>query len=169
MKTWKRTFSILASFAIVGMTFANSAQASYLNLSNNGPSSANGTIIFDPKQLKWAAYHPDGTLAASGKASGGRHYCADVKRGCKTPVGSFAVYHKGPVHCRSNKYPVGKGGAYMPHCMFFKGGYAIHGSNELPNFNASHGCIRVHPTAANWLYNNFVTPGTRVVVLPYST
>ncbi len=41
---------------------------------------------------------------------------------------------------------------------------AIHGSNNLPNHNASHGCIRVDPAAARWLYHNFMQVGTRVIV-----
>lgn len=169
MKTLKNILTVICLTVFSSLAFTQSSYAAWLKVYDNGPTSTHGTFIFDPKQLKWAAYDADGSLVASGKASGGRHYCADVKRGCKTPVGHFAVYHKGPVECRSTKYPIGKGGAYMPNCMFFKGGYAIHGSNELPNFNASHGCIRVHPTAAKWLYNNFVRPGTKVIVLPYSS
>lgn len=167
MKTWTKLYLAIIVCIMAFFTSTSFAYSRYLQVQDNGPVSSNGTFIFDPKQLKWVAYSSDGVLVASGKASGGRNYCPDVKRGCKTPVGQFAVYHKGPAHCRSNKYPIGKGGAYMPHCMFFKGGFAVHGSNELPNFNASHGCIRVHPTAAKWLYENFMHPGTKVVVLPY--
>jgi lipoprotein-anchoring transpeptidase ErfK/SrfK len=51
--------------------------------------------------------------------------------------------------------------------MFFHGGYAIHGSYQVPGYNASHGCIRVHPSDAEWLSDNFVRYGTKVVVKPY--
>ena len=52
-------------------------------------------------------------------------------------------------------------------CMFFSKYYAVHGSYEVPNYNASHGCIRVTPADAKWLYYNFIEIGTPVVVKPY--
>lgn len=127
---------------------------------------AGRTFVFDPNRLTWAAVL-DGRVIKSGHASGGAGYCRDVRRACRTPVGVFKVHRKGSAYCRSRKYPLGKGGAKMPHCMFFRGGYAIHGSNDVPNFNASHGCIRVHPSAARWLHQNFISVGTRVIVRPY--
>jgi len=126
-----------------------------------------GTFVFSPRQLTWYAFDPDGTIAASGRASGGQHYCADVGRGCKTPIGRFSVHRKGDVTCISNKYPLGGGGARMPYCMFFHGGYAIHGATNVPNYNASHGCIRVFPGDAAWLSQNFIRHGTTVIVKPY--
>lgn len=129
-------------------------------------SSAN-TFVFDPRRLTWAAYDPDGNLLRYGKASGGRGYCADIRRGCRTPSGSFRVHAKQGANCISSKYPVGKGGAKMPYCMFFKGGYAVHGSYDVPRYNASHGCIRVPPQDARWLNYNFMAIGTRVIVKPY--
>lgn len=168
MKKMMAMIAALIGIAYGSVSFADENNSRWLQISDRGPESSYGTFIYDPKQLKWAAYAADGTLVASGKGSGGNNYCSDVKRGCRTPVGQFAVYHKGPVECRSTKFPIGKGGAYMPHCMFFKGGYAIHGATNLPEYNASHGCVRVHPTAAKWLYENFVRPGTKVVILPYN-
>jgi L,D-transpeptidase catalytic domain len=100
-------------------------------------------FIFDPQRLRWFAYDQSGILVGSGRASGGRNYCPDIKRRCKTAIGTFHVYRMGGANCESSKYPLGKGGAPMPYCMFFHGGFAIHGSNDLPNRNASHGCIRV--------------------------
>jgi lipoprotein-anchoring transpeptidase ErfK/SrfK len=42
----------------------------------------------------------------------------------------------------------------MPHSIFFRGGYAIHGSYEINALGgpASHGCIRLHPQNAAQLY-----------------
>jgi lipoprotein-anchoring transpeptidase ErfK/SrfK len=42
----------------------------------------------------------------------------------------------------------------MPHSIFFRGGYAIHGSYEINRLGgpASHGCIRLHPSDAATLY-----------------
>ncbi len=109
--------------------------------------SSNGKVfVFDPRRLKWYAYN-DGQMVNSGPASGGRGYCSDVRRRCYTPVGQFAVYSKGGSGCRSGKYPIRRsgrnGGAPMPYCMFFRHGFGIHGSPDVPAHNASHGCIRV--------------------------
>lgn len=125
------------------------------------------TFVFNPRGLHWGAYDANGRLVNSGRASGGKHYCADVKRRCRTPVGSFSVYRKGSASCRSSKYPLGRGGAPMPHCMFFYKGFAIHGSPNVPNYNASHGCVRVMPSDARWLHRNFMDHGTKVIVKPY--
>jgi L,D-transpeptidase catalytic domain len=42
----------------------------------------------------------------------------------------------------------------MPYSIFFAGGYAIHGSNEVSRLGrpASHGCIRLHPQNAAVLF-----------------
>lgn len=44
----------------------------------------------------------------------------------------------------------------MPYCMFFQGGFAIHGSSDLPGHHASHGCVRVLVKDAQWLNEEFV-------------
>lgn len=43
----------------------------------------------------------------------------------------------------------------MPYSIFFAGGYAIHGSNEISRLGrpASHGCIRLHPKNAAVLFD----------------
>jgi len=42
----------------------------------------------------------------------------------------------------------------MPHSIFFRSGYAIHGTNELANLGrpVSHGCIRLSPDHARSLF-----------------
>jgi hypothetical protein len=42
----------------------------------------------------------------------------------------------------------------MPNSIFFKGGYAIHGSYEISRLGgpASHGCVRLHPKNAATLF-----------------
>jgi len=134
--------------------------------SQRAPSSRR-TFIFNPKSTSWAAYDRSGALVKSGRASGGKSWCADIGRSCRTVTGSFYIYHKKGADCVSSKYPVGEGGARMPHCMFFHRGYAVHGSGDVPNYNASHGCIRVTPSAAQWLNNSFMTVGTKVIVRSY--
>jgi lipoprotein-anchoring transpeptidase ErfK/SrfK len=51
--------------------------------------------------------------------------------------------------------------------MFFSKHYAIHGSPDVPNRNASHGCIRVKPRDAAWLHRHFIRMGTKVIVKSY--
>jgi len=184
MKTQKIALLLgIASMLLSGSIMANqfkptlafSKELYYYSQNNHGgntsarSSSPTGgkAFIFDPKRLRWYAYDSSGYLVSSGRASGGKNYCPDLGRRCKTPVGKFRVYRKGSRYCKSSKFPIGRGGAPMPYCMFFYHGYAIHGSPDVPNWNASHGCIRVEPHAAQWLHGNFITNGTRVIVKPY--
>ena len=62
-----------------------------------------------------------------------------------TPVGSYAVQRKIP-----GTRVADLGELYDP--MYFYEGWAIHGSNSVPAYPASHGCIRVTRTDALWLY-----------------
>lgn len=72
-----------------------------------------------------------------------------ARRGYRTPVGTF---RPGRMHRRyfSRKYH----GSPMPHSVFFLGGYAIHGTNDIRNLGrpASHGCVRLHPDNARRLF-----------------
>jgi lipoprotein-anchoring transpeptidase ErfK/SrfK len=73
-----------------------------------------------------------------------------ARRGYRTPVGTYKPYwlHR---HHYSSKY----NNAPMPWSVFFLGGYAIHGTNQIKQLGrpASHGCIRLHPTHASTLFN----------------
>ncbi len=124
-------------------------------------------FVFSPRLRKWAAYDSLGYRVAYGRANGGSGYCRDLGRPCLTPQGSFKVFRKGTIGCKSSKFPLPFGGAAMPYCMFFQGGNAIHGSPYVSNRNTSHGCIRVTTVAAKWLHRYFIQHGTRVLVLPY--
>jgi lipoprotein-anchoring transpeptidase ErfK/SrfK len=125
-------------------------------------------FIFDPKATAWAAYDAEGNRVKTGSASGGKDFCEDVGRGCRTVTGTFRVYSKKGPDCTSSIYPIETGGgAKMPYCMHFSGGYSIHAAYEVPNANVSHGCIRVLPSAAKWLSDNFIDVGTTVVVKSY--
>ena len=125
-------------------------------------------FIFDPKAAAWGAYDKNGNLVKTGAASGGKAYCDDVGRGCKTVTGTYRVYSKKGESCTSSKYPLETGGgARMPYCMHFYKGYSIHAAYEVPKWNTSHGCIRVLPSAAKWLNQDFMTVGTTVIVRSY--
>lgn len=138
-----------------------------LLISLASPTTFANSFVFNPNTLTWKAIDSNGQVVRTGKGSGGRKYCPDIKRGCKTPSGSFNIISKGGPGCKSSKYPLGRGGAPMPYCMFFSRYYGIHGSYDVPNYNASHGCIRVQPGEARWLSQNFIKIGTRVIVKPY--
>lgn len=132
-------------------------------------------IIFDPSELAWAAYDSQGHLVRWGAASGGSNWCSDINDTCHTPAGKYEIYRKGGAECRSSEFPLGKGGAPMPYCMHFHRGFAVHGSPEVPGYNASHGCVRIFVEDAQWLNENFVDlptvdngyKGTDVIILPY--
>ena len=126
-------------------------------------------FVFSPKATAWAAYDAEGKRVQTGSASGGKDFCEDIGRSCRTVTGTFRVYSKKGAECTSSLYPIETGGgARMPYCMHFSGGYSIHAAYEVPNANVSHGCIRVFPSAAKWLNENFIDIGTTVVVEPYS-
>jgi len=118
-------------------------------------------------KLAWGAYDSGGNLVNWGPVSGGKGYCPDIHRGCKTVMGTFTVYDKQGPNCISHVFPRPHGGAPMPYCMHFHGGYALHGSYTVPGFNASHGCVRLFVEDAMWLNHEFVQTGeTKVKIIP---
>jgi L,D-transpeptidase ErfK/SrfK len=121
-------------------------------------------VIVSTSEQAWGAYDQNGVLLRWGPTSTARGYCPDIGHGCHTALGKFAVYEKQGKGCFSTKYPVGRGGAPMPYCMFFHGGFALHGSYEVPGYNASHGCVRMMVDDAKWLNEEFVEIGTPVIV-----
>ncbi len=127
----------------------------------------NSTFIFNPRTLRWVVYNREGDLVGSGHGSGGRDFCSDIQEPCRTPVGTFQVYSFGGPDCVSKIYPGSDEPAPMPYCMYVSDDFAIHGSSNVPNYNASHGCIRVKPSVAKWLQENVIERGTTVIVLPY--
>jgi lipoprotein-anchoring transpeptidase ErfK/SrfK len=72
-----------------------------------------------------------------------------ARPGYRTPTGTYKPYNLVRYH-RSTIY----NGSPMPYSIFFKGGYAIHGSYETKHLGrpASHGCVRLHPSNAARLY-----------------
>ena len=128
----------------------------------------NRQFVFDPKAYAWAAYDEEGNRVMTGGASGGKDICEEDGQSCRTVTGTFRVYSKRGSECRSGEYPVEtNGGTKMPYCAYFYQGYTIHAGFEVPFSNASHGCIRVWPSAAKWLNEEFMKIGTQVTVLAY--
>ena len=48
------------------------------------------------------------------------------------------------------------GEIYRP--KYFSGGQAVHGSNSIPNYPASHGCVRVSVPAMDWIWEQDLMP-----------
>ncbi|MBC7372096.1 MAG: L,D-transpeptidase, partial [Bdellovibrionaceae bacterium] len=95
-----------------------------------------------------------------GKYTAG-YYVSTGIAGRDTPV--FDTHPDGRIYDKytSKQYPEGdyKGLGNMPYAVFISGGFAIHGTTQ-GNFKklgtrASHGCIRLHPDAAQY-FNKLV-------------
>ena len=99
-------------------------------------------------------------IYVDGKYAAG-YYVSTGVAGRETPV--FDRHPDGRVYDKytSKKYPEGDymGLGNMPYAVFIEGGYALHGTTK-GNFKrlgskASHGCIRMHPDAAQY-FNKLV-------------
>ena len=73
-----------------------------------------------------------------------------ARKGYVTPRGNYKPYHLAKMHY-SRKYD----NSPMPYSIFFKGGYAIHGTKSVKRLGqrASHGCVRLRTNNAKKLYN----------------
>lgn len=149
----------------------NLAKINYMELSPfpaKRNTNGNRLVVISLQRQAFGAYNEGGRLVHWGPASSAKGYCPDVHRKCTTPIGRFAIEYKKGADCISHRFPVKtKGGAKMPYCMFFYKGFALHGSYELPGFNASHGCVRIYPADAKWLNQEFTHIGTPVIVTDY--
>ena len=84
---------------------------------------------------------------------GAPKYSFDIssgRKGYSTPKGSYGVQRMYKEYY-SKKYDWSP----MPYSIFFRGGYAIHGTYDTKRLGrvASHGCVRLAPENARRLYN----------------
>jgi peptidoglycan hydrolase-like protein with peptidoglycan-binding domain len=78
----------------------------------------------------------------------GKKYCAEGRCGVAvTPSGSYRIERR-----QQGKRKSYLGLLYDP--LYFKGGYAIHGSPSVPAYPASHGCVRIPLHVSRWFYDN---------------
>jgi L,D-transpeptidase catalytic domain len=120
--------SVLALFALISISLvATSAQAG-----------VNVSVNLATQRMTVTA--PDGTVKNWAVSSG--------RAGYKTIRGTYRPYMLKTYHW-SRKY-----GGHMPNAIFFKGGFAIHGTTAVNRLGApaSHGCVRLHPAAARELF-----------------
>jgi lipoprotein-anchoring transpeptidase ErfK/SrfK len=88
-----------------------------------------------------------------------------ARKGYRTPLGTFR-----PTRMHKMWYSRKYDNAPMPHSIFFYGGYAIHGTDQLKSLGrpASHGCVRLHPSNARVLFDLVRAYGagsTKIVVV----
>ncbi|MDX7952074.1 L,D-transpeptidase [Lichenihabitans sp. Uapishka_5] len=86
---------------------------------------------------------------------------SSARTGFNTPRGTYGVQRLEAMH-RSHKYH----NSPMPHSIFFKGGYAIHGTYAVGALGqpASHGCIRLAPENAAALYQMVRQEGAQIAI-----
>jgi lipoprotein-anchoring transpeptidase ErfK/SrfK len=85
------------------------------------------------------------------------------RAGQRTPLGAFRVLR---MHLMA--YAPKYDNAPMPHSIFFtRQGHAIHGTGHLRTLGqpVSHGCVRLTPEAAEWLYALVQQVGRRNTVI----
>jgi hypothetical protein len=84
-----------------------------------------------------------------------------ARSGYHTPRGSFAPTGFQRMHY-SRKYHMSP----MPYSIFFRGGYAIHGTGATGSLGrpASHGCVRLSPGNARLLYQLVQSEGGRISI-----
>lgn len=71
------------------------------------------------------------------------------RKGYRTPTGTYR-----PQRMYKRYYSRKYDNSPMPYSIFFRGGYAIHGTGSIKRLGrpASHGCVRLHPDHAARLY-----------------
>ena len=86
-------------------------------------------------------------------------------RGYYTPTGVFHAQRLAEMWY-SKKYD----NSPMPHSIFFKGGYAIHGTEYVKRLGtpASHGCVRLHPENAETLFELVQENGLQAISIEVS-
>jgi len=127
-------------------------------------------VNISPK-VQILAYYKNGQLQLISHISsaGGYRFCDNS--GCQiatTPTGWYRANWFDP-----GWVTVPLGQMYNP--VFFIGGaYAIHGDTAVPNYPASHGCVRIPNDIADFLYKQIDVrnldggPGTSIYIYSYS-
>jgi lipoprotein-anchoring transpeptidase ErfK/SrfK len=77
-------------------------------------------------------------------------FVSTAMEGLFTPTGNYNPYHTEKMHYSKQFY-----NSPMPYAVFFKEGFAIHGTEYVRSlgYKASHGCVRLHTDNAYKLYS----------------
>ncbi len=121
-------------------------------------------VVVDLEQQTLAAYHPSGermkAQSTTGEVVSVVAPISSGRRGFATPTGSYKIAMV------DENYVSGKYDASMPFSAFIDhgadgnrlhDGYALHAGNVKYGW-ASHGCIRVRPDWAEFLFRNVFVP-----------
>jgi hypothetical protein len=127
---FRRLFALLPAIALAFAALLAAA-----------PAQAGVAIRVNLANQTLTATTPDGEVRNWAISSG--------RSGYRTIRGNFRPQAMKTYHW-SRKY-----GGHMPHAIFFKGGFAIHGTTAVSRLGgpASHGCVRLHPAAARELFH----------------
>ena len=162
---------LLVAIALIGLASPAVAAGPSLFDSMFGPDNGDEDSIFQPDAGGFPAVQPHRHAAAAHSGSrvtitvniasqemtvaedGETLYDWDVSTGRKgydTPTGTYR-----PVRMEDMWYSSQYENAPMPWSIFFSGGYAIHGTEEVNHLGhrASHGCVRLDPDNAQTLYD----------------
>ena len=111
------------------------------------------TLEIDIKRQLLLSVVDGRTIWALNTSTGsGRAYYQDGNRYIsRTPRGRFAITRQ-----INGRRVSALGVLWRP--KYFTGGYAMHGSNSIPGYPASHGCARLSNTAIDWLWSSGQAP-----------
>ena len=144
MKGWIKTAVLVA---LVYGVAGQAAQAGFWRSQEGGPQ----RVVIDKSRQVLRAYEGNRVVLETHISTG--------RRGRETPSGHFHAETKSLMHY-SSRY----GNAPMPYSVQIAGNYFIHGFSSVPNYPASHGCIRVPIGTARQFYD-WVSPGTPVDIV----
>jgi lipoprotein-anchoring transpeptidase ErfK/SrfK len=136
---------ILMTAALVTMLFGSSVDGRAATLvAKIDISSQTMTVRYGPAVYEWSV--------------------STARKGYVTPRGSYRPQRTARMWY-SRKYHMSP----MPYSVFFRGGYAIHGTGAVKYLGrpASHGCVRLHTANAAAFYSMVKQAGfgnTRIVV-----
>ena len=147
MNSMRKGLKLAGMVVALGFIAAPCSEASFWESPPSGPK----RVVIDKSRQVLRAYEGD-RLVLQTRISTGR-------RGRETPNGRFHARSKSLMHC-SRLYD----NAPMPYSVQIAGNYFIHGFSSVPNYPASHGCIRVPIGPAQQFYN-WVDYGTPVDIV----
>ncbi|MEW5250690.1 L,D-transpeptidase family protein [Microbulbifer sp. 2201CG32-9] len=182
-QTWSPVFYVLCLLFIAALLTPVPAAAKPANWFDEAAAANSGgapSIKISLSQQR-AYFYKGGRLVGVSKVSSG-------KKGYSTRPGHFRVLSKHPRHrstvygsyvdrntgrvvrsdvnTRKHRRPPGTyyRGAKMHYYIRFNGGIGMHASGNVPNYPASHGCVRMPPHMAQKFYR-YAPVGTRVRVV----
>lgn len=144
-------------------TVVDAATATALNLENCRPSAGRNGNLFEVdkgKQIAYVVRNGQVQWVFNVSTGNGKSYDeVDQKSAGRrvigvaiTPTGTFQTYREHDVA----RYEGDLGSLYRP--KFVVGGIAVHGSPKIPNYPASHGCIRVANPVMDLIWGQNLLP-----------